>query len=92
MSGFVRNDWGKYLNGGTSHYNFSYKSEAPPVPIEATHAPVPVPPMPAPAPNASQARKNNKNSKIPFPVQKEMKGGRRKSRRHTKKYRRTHRK
>ena len=97
MSGFVRNDWGRYLNGGTSQYNFSYKSEAPPAPLEPSPAPVPAPmptpaPMPAPTPNASPSKKNNKN-KIVFPVQKEMKGGRRKSRRSkTKKHRRTHRK
>jgi hypothetical protein len=78
MSGFVRNDWKSYLNGGTSHYNFSYKSEAPHMPIEETPAPMPVP-IP-PVTNTLQSRKNNKN-KIEFPVTKQMTGGKRKSRR-----------
>jgi len=42
MSGFVRNDWGRYLNGGSSHYNFEYRSKAlsEPTPAPPTLAPI----------------------------------------------------
>ena len=98
MSGFVRNDWGQYLNGGSSHYNFEYRSPQPahlsnliPTP---TLAP---PPMPITSPqNTSHSRKNIKDGKMLIPTHK---GGKRKSlhsrrnhKRSNKKYRRTHRK
>ena len=89
MSGFVRNDWGRYLNGGTSHCNFEYHSQALP---ELTPAPAPMPITPQ---NISHSRKNNKDGKMVIPTQK---GGKRKSlrsrRSHTRsnknKRRRTH--
>ena len=87
MSGFVRNDWGRYLNGGSSYYNFEYRSKAP------TPAPTPTPSL-VPVPITPQSRKNNK---VVIPVQK---GGKRKSLRRRRshkrsnknKHRRTHRK
>ena len=89
MSGFVRNDWGQYLNGGSSHYNFEYRSRAPPPSQELT-------PAPAPMPNTLHPKKNNKDGKMVIPTHK---GGKRKSlhsrrthKRSNKKYRRTHRK
>jgi hypothetical protein len=74
MSGSIKNDWNRFLNGSTSHYNFNYRSET------TTH-PTPIPtaqPIAQPTPN-----KNDKN-RVVIPTQK---GGKRKSRRHTKKYR-----
>ena len=68
MSGFVRNDWNRFLNGGTSHYNFSYRSEVV-TPVEPTPVPTPVP-VPGPV-----AKKSNK---VVIPIQK---GGKRKSKR-----------
>ena len=85
MPGFERNDWNRFLNGGTSHYNFAYRSKNEPSPV--------TPPTPAPTPiiNAPVSKKSNK---VVIPTQK---GGKRKSkrRRSQKKYRlacRTHRK
>jgi len=98
MSGFVRNDWGQYLNGGSSHYNFEYRSRAPSEPTPApTPAPTPTPtPMPKTLPNTSHPTKNNKEGRVVIPTHK---GGKRKSfrkrrshKRSNKKYRRTHRK
>ena len=99
MPGSIGNDWKSYLNGGTS-FNLSYRSELPP-PLE----PVPTPPT-APAPPtaltapvttvATTTKSNTKTStiskktdKIPFPV---LKGGKRKSKRNTKKCSHTRRK
>jgi hypothetical protein len=97
MSGFVRNDWGKYLNGGSSHYNFEYRSPQP------AHLPNLIPTSVSPSvspptsmPNTSHLKKNNKDGKMVIPTHK---GGKRKSlhsrrshKRSNKKYRRTHRK
>jgi hypothetical protein len=77
MSGFVRNDWDRFLSGGTSHYNFSYRSEV----VNPTPTPTPVP---VPTPVTPIAKKGNK---VVIPTQK---GGKRKSkrvRRSHKKYR-----
>jgi hypothetical protein len=71
MPGFQNSEWNRYLNGGTSHYNFSYKSEVEPSPMPA---PTPMP-APAPMPNATS---NKKSNKVVIPTQK---GGKRKSRR-----------
>lgn len=86
MSGFVRNDWGQYLNGGSSHYNFEYRSRN-------TDVPLPSPEL-APMPITSESRKTNK---VVIPAQK---GGKKKSlrsrhnhkRSNKNKSRRTHRK
>lgn len=97
MSGFVRNDWSKFLNGGQS-YNFKYKDEAPPAP-----EPMPVPPPPPPT-TAAPAQSPPKNVVLPAPLpmieplstrnKKGKKaimpshiGGKRKTRRHSKKRR-----
>lgn len=85
MPGFEKNDWSRYLNGGTSQYNFAYKSEAPPTIVEANPHPVPMATeaeAEAEAGASVQSRKNNKNNKVTIPTQK---GGKRKS-----KHRRSH--
>ncbi len=101
MSGFMKNSWSKFLNGGES-YNFKYNSETP---VELEPAPMPMPPPP-PAPPANAQLKpktpNNpapvvsmtlpaplplagkKTKKVIMPAQT---GGKRKSKRHTKKRR-----
>ena len=98
MSGFVRNDWGQYLNGGSSHYNFEYRSPQPAHLLNLIPTPTPAPPpMPITSPqNTSHSRKNIKDGKMLIPTHK---GGKRKSlhsrrnhKRSNKKYRRTHRK
>lgn len=42
MSGFVRNDWGQYLNGGSSYYNFEYRSKAPSEPTPTLARIIPI--------------------------------------------------
>ena len=96
MSGFVRNDWGRYLNGGSSHYNFEYRSPQPAHLLNLTPTSV-SPPASAPMPITSHSRKNNKEGRVVIPTQK---GGKRKSlrsrrsnkRSNKNKRRRTHRK
>jgi len=86
MSGFVRNDWGKYLNGGSSHYNFEYRSQAL---LEPTPTPTPTPapaPMPIALPNTPYTRKNNKDGKMVIPTHK---GGNRKSLRNRRSHKRS---
>jgi hypothetical protein len=73
MSGPIRNEWNRFLNGGTSHYNFSYRSEIV-TPIEPGPSPMPVPAA-TPILNATS---NKKSNKVVIPTQK---GGKRKSRR-----------
>ena len=103
MSGFVRNDWGQYLNGGSSHYNFEYRSPQPAHLSNLIPTPTPAPPPMLITPqNTSHSRKNIKDGKMLIPTHK---GGKRKSlrsrhsrhsrrnhKRSNKKYRRTHRK
>ena len=103
MSGFVRNDWGKYLNGGSSHYNFEYRSPQPAHLSNLIPTPTPAPPPMLITPqNTSHSRNNIKDGKMLIPTHK---GGKRKSlrsrhsrrsrrnhKRSNKKYRRTHRK
>lgn len=83
MSGFVKNDWNRFLNGGTSQYNFSYRSEAPPTPIE----PVPVsvaPIIPIPSNSAKSVKnQNKKTNKVVIPTKK---GGKRKTIRRSKQH------
>ena len=46
MSGFDNNSWGRYLNGGTSNYNFNYRGDKiPPIP---DNGPIPVVPIAMP--------------------------------------------
>ena len=89
MSGFVRNDWDKYLNGGSSHYNFEYRSQAQQELMPApTPTPAPAPaPAPMPPPITPQTRKNNKDGKVVIPTQK---GGKRKSLRSRRSHKRSH--
>lgn len=94
MSGFVKNDWNRFLNGGTSQYNFSYRSEAPPAPLEPTPGPAPAPPIPvpvAPAPinNIKSHIRSKKMNKVVIPTQK---GGKRKTIKRAKKHRYSRRK
>jgi hypothetical protein len=93
MSGFVRNDWGQYLNGGSSYYNFEYRSRAL---LEPTPAPAP-PPSLAPVPITPQTRKNNKEGRVVIPAQKggkikSLRSKRSNKRSNKNKRRRTHRK
>lgn len=89
MPGSQKNGWSSYLNGGTSHYNFSYKDETPPEPMPSAPTPQPVvapPSIPNTPPPASMPLAANK---------KKQSGGKRKSRRHRhshKKYRLSRRK
>ena len=77
MSGFVRNDWGRYLNGGSSHYNFEYRSPQPdPLPNLIPTSVSPSVSPPTSMPNTSHTRKNNKDGKMVIPTHK---GGNRKS-------------
>ena len=88
MSGFNGNDWDKYLNGGSTNYNFSYSQNAPipqilPHPMSST----PLPPTPT-----STVVNTNKMPSIQMSLNtKKHRGGKRKSLRRSKKYRRTHR-
>ena len=94
MSGFVKNDWNRFLNGGTSQYNFSYRSETP-ASLEPIPAPTPVPSAPpATAHLASPSKvniaspsmdrkKTNKVNKVVIPT---IKGGKRKTRRNRRRY------
>jgi hypothetical protein len=60
MSG---SEWSKYLNGVTSQYNFSYKSNipiAPPASITPAPSPSPIStPVPNPEPNITNKKNNN---------------------------------
>ena len=76
MSGFKENNWNHFLNGGTSSYNFSYQTENDKHVYPIQNTGVP-----------------NIVTKVPEKViVPSIKGGKRKSRRATKKSRRTHKK
>ena len=80
MSGSNGNDWNKYLNG-TDSYNFSYsKNEHTPHPMSST----PLQPQ-----SSSAVINTNKSINPQILVNPKKYGGKRKSRRHTKKLRRT---
>jgi hypothetical protein len=94
MPGSQRNSWTSYLNGGTSHYNFSYKDEVPPEALSPSPAATPnqspsPPNQPQPtAPNTPAPQPNLPNTPPPPEVMRNKKkyiGGKRKSRRHSKK-------
>jgi hypothetical protein len=74
MSGPTNTEWSKYLNGGSSQYNFSYRKRNTP-----EIAP-PLEPMPV-VPNPKLDSKLNVSK-----LAKNMKGGKRKTRRKNKKY------
>jgi hypothetical protein len=76
MPGSYKNEWLSYLNGGTSQYNFSYTTPGPQTPIVTPT----IHNMP-----------NQPNTPI-IKNKKKYVGGKRYSRRHTKKYRHSHRK
>jgi hypothetical protein len=97
MPGSQRNTWNSYLNGGTSHYNFSYKDEIPPEPeptLNQTPIPQPVAPPPPSKPTSLPSIPNTppQPSMPPAANKKKQSGGKRKSRRHSKKYRYSRRK
>lgn len=100
MSGNNRSEWDKFLNGGSSNYNFSYrqeKAELMPVAgnrVTLAHMPATAStPIPAtkPAANMNSRVKNNRTQKVELPALKALKGGgsrgnrRRKTRRSHKK-------
>ena len=103
MSGSVRNVWSRYLNGGTAQYNFSYHSELPtasnptasnPITSNPTasnpHASNPTASNPTasnPTVPLDESKSKRNNTKVPMSIQK---GGKRKSKRVTKKYRLAH--
>lgn len=67
MPGSQRNGWSSYLNGGTSHYNFSYKDD---IPISEPLAQLPAisnnPPSPFSTKNKKQTggkRKSKRHTK-----------------------------
>jgi hypothetical protein len=100
MSGNNKDAWDKFLNGGSSHYNFSYRQERdnsmPNNTGMPSPAPMPVAPTPVPVPNTNARSKKNKSQKIMLPALKGtvrgLKGGARR-RRHTHRgVRKTHRK
>jgi hypothetical protein len=66
MSGFDKNSWDRYLNGGTSSYNFKYKGDEPPPMIN------PVIPV-IPVPNIKQVETHN----IKVPKRSNQTGGKR---------------
>ena len=95
MPGSQRNSWSSYLNGGTSQFNFSYKNEEPIEPDTAQ------PNNTAPQPIQTRKKNNNNMPLLPNtspspysqPVaNKKQSGGKRKTKRHTKKYRHSRRK
>ena len=67
MSGPIHNEWNRFLNGGTSHYNFYYRSKIvdPVTPLSSL--------SPAPIINAPITKKGNRDV---IPAQK---GGKRKT-------------
>lgn len=88
MSGNNGNEWNKFLNGGTSYYNFSYKNASdtvkdasltPTSPITIASTPVAVG-----AKNVTIRNKNNKTKKDILPTfkTKSLKGGFRRRRTH----------
>jgi hypothetical protein len=91
MSGNNKGEWDKFLNGGSSHYNFSYRQHRELNQMPIVSSPIPSPPS-APV-NASKSRaKNNKTQKIMLPALKEaeaamknrgLKGGNRRRRMRT---------
>lgn len=86
MSGNNKDAWDKFLNGGSSHYNFSYRQERDNSMTNNTASPVPMV-MPTPITNTNTRSKNNRSQKIMLPALKGaiggLKGGGR--RRHTRK-------
>jgi hypothetical protein len=85
MSGNNTNEWNKFLNGGSSNYNFSYrqeKTELMPAGTGVTLAHMPATvstPIPAtkPAANMKSRMKNNRTQKVDLPALKAKLGKRR---------------
>jgi hypothetical protein len=108
MSGNNRNEWDKFLNGGSYNYNFSYRQEkAELMPVAGTS--VTLAPMPAaastvipatkPTANMNLRVKNNRTQKVELPALKAtsgrvqaLKGGRSRVRRRHRKTRHGHKK
>jgi len=74
--------WGQYLNGKSSHYNFSYKDETSAEEVAPTAAnvpvavPVPIPTNPNTMPAESMNKKRNNKNKPAIPA---IKGGKRRT-------------
>jgi hypothetical protein len=85
MSGNNKNEWDKFLNGGSPNYNFSYrqeKTESMPVGTSVTLAPMPATasttlPATKPAANMKSRVKNNRTQKVNLPALKATSGKRR---------------
>jgi hypothetical protein len=75
MSGNNNNDWDKILNGGSSHYNFSYRKERDKSIPNSTVTPAPVAMPVVPTSNTNVRPKNKKTQKIILPALKETMGG-----------------
>lgn len=68
MSGNNKEEWNKFLNGGSPHYNFSYRQHRELNQMPIVSSPIPPPPPSAPL-NAPKSRaKNNKTQKIMLPA------------------------
>jgi hypothetical protein len=87
MPGSQKNEWSSYLNGGTSHYNFSYRNESTlPEPIPP-NTPIPQPIAPPNLPNISPTPNTSHISN-----KKKQSAGKRKTKHRTKKYKYSRRK
>ena len=88
MSGSVRNVWSRYLNGGTAQYNFSYHSELPTASNPTASNPTASNPTASnPTAPLDKSKSKRNNTKVHMSIHK---GGKRKSKRVTKKYRLAH--
>jgi hypothetical protein len=77
MSGNNQMDWDKFLNGGSTHYNFSYRRENSNMgPMLPASAPVPMSPAAVPVPehnkNKSRGGTKKASQKIVLPVYKKQ--------------------
>jgi hypothetical protein len=83
MSGSDKISWDRYLNGGTSQYNFKYRGEEPP---SMANPPVPVGSMPntnQPNPNTNPVKPNTgipkQENLSQIPKRKNQTGGKRRA-------------
>ena len=91
-------DWKSFLNGESSGYNFPYRSEHPPLPEQQPSLPPPPSSTPSNTPKKvpviNQLKPVSELTTKHYSIKnvQKLKGGKRKSRRHTKKYRHSRRK
>jgi hypothetical protein len=75
MSGNNKEEWDKFINGGSSHYNFSYRQHRELNQMPIFSSPIPLPP-PSTSLNVPKSRaKNNKTQKIELPALKDAVSG-----------------